>query len=160
MAKKKRHKIKKHIFIPDDTTQDPDFFLMGIQTQESLYRLVYDFNRHFNLGFTLQEPLHVLRKNREISFENYATVENALGQKSRLLNNLVLVPIPHPDTLFDTHEAYYLFPELPSLDYLLMMPAGDLDFTFIQQNFRTHYPLTIIAVDMTKCATAFPVFPG
>ena len=159
MAKKKRHKVKKHLFVLDDSYQYSDFILIGIQTKQTLYRLAYDINKYFNLGFRLQDPLHVIRKSSEISFENYATVENVLGQKSRLLNNRVLVPLPHPDTLFDTHEAYYLFPELPGLDYLLMMPADELDFSFLQQNFHAHYPVTFIKVDMAKCATAFPVFP-
>ncbi len=160
MAKRKTNKPKKHIFKLDELPEEFDFFLIGIQTKQALYRLVFDFNKQFNSGFQLAENLQVFRKNKTVFFENYVSEENAIGQKMRLMNNEILVPIAHPNTLFDTHEAYYLFPELSTLNYLLMIPQnGELNFVTINRNFKTNYPVNWIEVNMKKCHTAFPVFP-
>ncbi len=161
MAKQSKKKTKKHVFKVDDLPQDYDFSLIGIQTQKQLYQLVFDFNRIFLTGFFLNKDIEVIRKSKKIAFENYVTEENNIGQKMYLLNNEVLIPIAHPNTLFDTHEAYYLFPELQSLTYLLMMPNhSGLDLETIKQKFIVSYPIHWIKVDLRKCATAFPVFPG
>ncbi len=160
MAKRKKTKIKKHVFKLDEIPQAYDFVLFGIQTQQPLYQFVYDFNRLFGFGFKAGKDIKVIRKNREVSFENYVTEDNAIGQKKRLLNNEILVPIAHPNTLFDTHEAYYLFPELPSIHYLLMIQNDDdFNFGYLQQNFKVPYKVTWIEIDLKKCATVFPVFP-
>jgi hypothetical protein len=158
MAKRKI-KPKKHILKIDEIPQEYDFQLIGIQTKEQLYRLVYDFNRIFFTDFALSEDIKVIRKNTKINFENYTTSPNMLGQKMKFLNNEILVPISHPQTLFDTHEAFYLFPELSSLNYLLMLPDTQLNAAVIKQYFITPYPTVWVDVDMKKCHTAFPVFP-
>lgn len=161
MSKKHSKKIKKHIFTIDDMPMEYDFVLFGIQTSQKLYKLVYDLNKVFNFGLYRAEDLKLIRRDKEVSFEHYETQPNAIGQKMRLMNNEVLVPIAHPNTLFDTNEAFYLFPELPSLQFLLMMPKdSDLNFNFIQYTFDVPYPLRWIEVDLKKCATAFPVFPS
>ena len=159
MAKKKK---KKHIFkIDQDFSHEQDVILLGVQTKQALYKLVFDFNQAFLTGFFLNNDIIVKRKDKHISFENYVTPENNIGQKMYFLNNQVLIPVAHPNTLFDTHEAYYLFPELQTLNYLLMMPKrSDLDIYAVKQNFHPDYTLNWIEVDVTKCATAFPVFPG
>jgi len=156
----KRKKIRKHIIKLDELTNDVGFVLIGIQTGQALYKLAFDFNRLFSWDLHLQPELKVIRKNKEVSFENYATSENSIGQKIRLLNNEILIPMAHPNTLFDTDEAYYLFSKLPAINYILMLPEDEgLDYKSIQQNFKVHYPIKFIEVDLVQCGTAFPVFP-
>jgi hypothetical protein len=160
MAKRKKPKIKKHIFNIEDEPVINDFDLIGIQTSQPLYKVVFDFNKQFNLGFKLDKDIVVERKKRSLKFENYSTPENPIGQKIRLLNNEILIPIEHPNTLFDTHEAFYLFPELPSINYLLMTPIDEMiNYQYLNQNFLVSYPLRFVEIDIKKCATAFPVFP-
>jgi len=157
---KRKIRPKKHIFKIDDVPQEFDFHLIGVQTKIELYRLVYDFNRIFLTDFFLTDDISVVRKNIQVSFENYVTSPNVLGQKMRFINNEILIPFSHPQSLFDTHEAYYLFPELTSLNYLLMLPGTQLTTAIIKQNFKTSYQNQWIDVDMKKCHTAFPVFPA
>jgi len=160
MAKKKKQKIKKHILRLDDEPVINDFDLIGIQTSSPLYKLIFDFNKQFSLGFKLDKEIVVFRKNKQVAFENYSTEENAIGQKMRILNNEILIPIKHPNTLFETHEAFYLFSELPSLNYLLMVHNDDqLNYQNIQKKFIASYPIRFVEVDLRNCATAFPVFP-
>ncbi len=160
MAKRKNQKIKKHIFKINDLPEDFDFSLIGIQTKQPLYKLVFDFNQIFSTGFYLNKDIIVIRKNKEIAFENYVTKENNIGQKMYFLNNEVQIPIAHPNTLFDTLEAFYLFPEFKTLNYLMMLPNhSNIYLTHIKQNFKSDYPINWIEVDLKKCATAFPVFP-
>jgi len=160
MAQKKKQRIKRHIFKIEDEPVINDFDLIGIQTSQPLYKIVFDFNKQFDLGFTLADDVVVERRNKMVNFENYCTQENAIGQKIRLLNNEILIPIEHPNTLFDTHEAFYLFPDLPTLNYLLMAPKEELlDFQYFNKHFTPPYQLRFVAVDLKKCATAFPVFP-
>jgi len=156
----KRKKVLKHIFIPDQHQEVSDFILIGIQTTQPLYKFVYDFNRRFNMNFYLSEDIKVIRKSKEVFFENYITPENTIGQRMRIMKNEILMPLQHPNTLFDTHEAFYLFPELQAINYLLLIHKDEtLNFNVIQNNFTPSYPVTWIDVDMKKCATAFPVFP-
>ncbi len=156
----KRKKIHRHILKPEDLSNETGYVLTGIQSSQPLYKLAYDFNRLFSWDLQLQDDLKVIRKNKEVFFENYATSENAIGQKIRLINNEILIPIAHPNTLFDTHEAYYLFSKLPALNYILMLPEDETaNYKSIQQNFQVSYPVKFIEVDMTQCGTAFPVFP-
>ena len=156
----KRKKIRKYILKPDDLSNETGYVLTGIQSTQALYKLAYDFNRLFSWDLQLQDDLKVVRKNKEVFFENYATSENAIGQKIRLINNEILIPIAHPNTLFDTHEAYYLFSKLPAINYILMLPEDETaNYKNIQQNFQVSYPVKFIEVDMTQCGTAFPVFP-
>ena len=156
----KRKKIRKHVIKLDELTNDVGFVLIGIQTNQALYRLAFDFNYLFSWDLHLQDDLKVIRKDKEVSFENYATSENTIGQKIRLLNNEILIPIAHPNTLFDTNEAYYLFSKLPAINYILMLPEDEgLDYKSIQQNFQVTYPVKFIEVDLVQCGTAFPVFP-
>jgi hypothetical protein len=122
--------------------------------------LVYDFNRIFLTDFALNEDIKVIRKNKEVAFENYVTSENNIGQRMRLINNEILLQIPHPQTLFDTHEAFYLFTELVSINYLLMIPGYQLTLSEIKEKFKTEYPVNWIEVDLKKCHTAFPFFPS
>ena len=158
MAKKR--KARKHIFKISDLPTDYDFVLVGIQTTQNLYKLAFDFNKIFHLDFKLAQDIKLIRKDKSVAFENYATGENAIGQKMRLLNNEILIPIAHPNTLFDTHEAYYLFPELPAVNYLLLIQKDEnLNFEILQERFKPSYPVRFIKVDMKKCATVFPVFP-
>jgi hypothetical protein len=159
MAKRKV-KPKKHILKIDDIPREYDFQLIGIQTKVKLYRLAYDFNRIFYTDFALSDDIKVIRKNTEVSFENFVTSPNSLGQKMRLVSNEILIPIPHPQTLFDTHEAFYLFPELPSLNYLMMIPGTQFDTNIIKQYFHPAYQSVWIDIDLKKCHTAFPVFPA
>jgi len=59
-----------------------------------------------------------------------------------------------------SHEAFYLFPDLPTLNYLLMVPKDEyLDFQYLNKRFTPLYQLRFVEVDLKKCATAFPVFP-
>jgi len=160
MAKRKRNKEKKHIFKLDELPEAHDFLLIGIQTKQVLYKLVYDFNRQYQLSFHLADDIEVIRKNKTVFFENYVSKQNAIGQKIRLMNNEILVPIAHPNTLFDTHEAYYLFPELSTINYLLMTPKdSNLNYEFLNQTFTTTYDVNWIEINLKKCHTAFPVFP-
>ena len=156
----KRKKIRKHIIKLDELTNEVGFILIGIQTNQALYKLAFDFNRLFSWDLHLQEALKVIRKDKDVFFENYATSENSIGQKIRLINNEVLIPMTHPNTLFDTDEAYYLFSKLPAINYILMLPEDEgFDYKNIQQIFHVHYPVKFIEVDLVQCGTAFPVFP-
>ena len=161
MAKKRSKKTKKHIFRIDDLPQEYNFSLIGIQTQQPLHKLIYFFNKNFFTDFELQPAIEVVRRNTEVAFQNYATSENAIGQRMRFLNNEVLIPIEHPQTLFDTHEAFYLFPELPAIDYMLMISYDEnLTYDDIKRNFTAPFESKWIEIDLQKCYTAFPVFPG
>ncbi len=156
----KRKKIRKYIVKLNELTNDIGFVLVGIQTNQSLYKLAYDFNRLFYWDLHLQNDLKVIRKNKEVSFENYATSENMIGQKIRLLNNEILIPLTHPNTLFDTDEVYHLFSKLPTINYILMLPEDEgMNYKDIQQNFQVTYPIKFIEIDLIQCGTAFPVFP-
>ena len=158
MARKK--KKRKHILKLNDQTVNPGFEIIGIQTKQAIYKLAYDFNLIFSLDFHLQDDLKVIRKNKEVFFENYATSENAIGQKIRLVNNEILVLLSHPNTLFDTSEAYYLFEKLQTLNYVIILPESEgLSYRILQQKFQVNYPFKFIEVDITRCDTAFPVFP-
>ncbi len=160
MAPKKTNKIKKYILRPDDQSLRHNFQLIGVQTSQDLYKFVFDFNKILGLNFYLNEDLMLERRNRLIAFENYITPENVVGQKMRILKNEVLIPISHPNTLFNSYEAFYLFPDLSSINYILMLHKEEwIDFQFIQQNFKVSYPVRFIEVDFNKCATVFPVFP-
>ena len=158
MARKKRK--QRHILKLNDLSDTPGLVLTGVQTNQPLYKLAYDFNLQFHWDLHLQSDLKVFRKNKEVFFENYATSENATGQRIRLINNEILIPLPHPNSLFDTDEAYYLFPKLQTLDFILMIPEEEgLNFKNIQQGFRVKYPVKFIEVNIEECNTAFPVFP-
>jgi len=161
MAKKQNKKPKKHILQIDDLPEEYEFLLIGAQTQEPLHKLSYFLNKNFFTNFELQDPIQVIRRNTEVSFQNYATSENEIGQRMRLLNNEVLIPIEHQQSLFDTHEAFYLFPELPAIDYLLMISFDEnLSLEDIKRNFTAPFKIKWIHIDLKKCYTAFPVFPG
>jgi len=161
MAKRKNQKIKKHIFKIDDLPEDLDFSLIGIQTKQALYKLVFDFNSIFSTGFYLNKDIVVVRKNKHISFENYITKENNIGQKMYFLNNEIQIPVSHPNMLFDTYEAYYLFPEFKTINYLMMLPKhSDINLSIIKLSFKSNYSINWIEIDLKKCATAFPVFPS
>jgi len=109
----------------------------------------------------MQEDLEVVRRNTPVAFQNYATDENSIGQRMRFLNNEVLIPIEHPQTLFDTHEAFYLFPELPAIDYMLMISYDEnLTYEEIKRKFTAPFDVKWMEIDLRKCYTAFPVFPG
>ncbi len=156
MAKKKQ----KHILRLDDLSGTPGFVLTGLQTNQALYKLAFDFNRLFHWDLHLQQDLNVIRKNKKVAFENYATSENATGQKIRLVNNEILLTVSHPNTLFDTDEAYYLFPKLQSFNYILILPEEEgYSFKDLQQKFIVAYPTKFIEVNSTRCGTVFPVFP-
>jgi len=161
MAKKRNKKTKKHIFRIDDLPEEYEFLLIGTQTQQPLHKLVYFFNKNFFTDFQMQDNIRVIRRKTEVAFQNYATSENEIGQRMRFLNNEVLIPIEHPQTLFDTHEAFYLFPELPAIDYLLMISFDEkLNFDDIKRKFTAPFDIKWIQIDLKKCYTAFPVFPG
>jgi len=161
MAKRRSKKLKKHIFKIDELPEEYDFLLIGVQTLHPLHKLIYFFNKRFFTDFEMMGDIHVIRKNTEVVFQNYATSENEIGQRMRFLNNEVLIPIEHPQTLFDTHEAFYLFPELPAINYLLMISFNeDLRFDDIKAKFRAPFSVNWIQIDLKKCYTAFPVFPG
>jgi len=161
MAKRRSKKPKKHIFLIDDLPEEHEFLLIGAQTQQPLHKLAYFFNKNFLTDFEMQDDIRVIRRKTEVAFQNYATSENEIGQRMRLLNNEVLIPIEHQQTLFDTHEAFYLFPELPAIDYLLMISYEEnLSFDDIKRNFTAPFEVKWIHIDLKKCYTAFPVFPG
>jgi len=161
MAKRKNQKIKKHIFKIDDLPENLDFSLIGIQTKQPLYKLVFDFNKIFETGFYLNKDIIVVRKKKNIHFENYVTKENNIGQKMYFLNNEIQIPVSHPNMLFATFEAYYLFPEFKTLNYLMMLPNhSNINLSLIKQHFKSNYPINWIEIDLKKCATAFPVFPS
>ena len=156
----KRKKIRKHFIKLNELTNEVGFVLIGIQTNQALYQLAFDFNRLFSWDLHLQDNLKVIRKDKEVTFENYATSENTIGQKIRLLNNEILIPMAHPNTLFDTDEAYHLFSKLPAINYILMLPEDEnLDYKSIQLHFQVIYPVKFIEIDLVQCGTAFPVFP-
>ncbi len=158
MAKKK--KKQRHILRLDDLSGTPGFVLTGLKTPQPLYKIAFDLNRTFHWDLQLQPDLEVVRKNKKVAFENYATSENAIGQKIRLVNNEILIPLSHPNSLFDTDEAFYLFQKLQTLNYILMLPEDEgITFKNIQQSFPAEYPVKFIEVDSNKCGTAFPVFP-
>ncbi len=160
MPPRKQTKPKKYILKPDSHLLAHNVELVGIQTTQKLYKLVFDFNKIFGFDFYLNEDLILERRHKTIAFQNYITPENNIGQKMRLLQNEVLIPVSHPNTLFDTDEAFYLFPDLPSLNYLLMLYKDeDIGYQFIQQNFKVPYTCRFIEIDVHKCATVFPVFP-
>ena len=158
MAKKK--KKQRHILKLDDLSGAPGVVLTGIQTNQAIYKIAFDLNRTFLWNLQLQHDLKVFRNNKEVAFENYATSENATGQKIRLVNNEILIPLAHPNSLFDTDEAFYLFPKLQTFNYILMLPEEEgLNFKQIQQSFQMKYPVKFIEIDMSQCSTVFPVFP-
>ena len=158
MAKKK--KKQKHILKLDDLSGVPGIVLIGLNSSQPLYKIAFDLNRIFYWDLQLQPDLEVVRKDKKVSFENYATSENTIGQKIRLVNNEILVPLSHPNSLFDTDEAYYLFQKLQTLNYLLIIPEEEgLSYKNIQQTFLVEYAVKFIEVDSTRCGTAFPVFP-
>ena len=152
--------VVEKLFLDDFPTEEENV-LIGIRSKIPLYRIAFDLNRFLGTDFKLsEEDLRVTRKSKEVAYENYVTSENVLGQKIRLVNNEILVEIPHPDSLFHTHEAYYLFPELESMHYLLILtPDADIDYENIRKNFQATYPIQWVSVDINKCHTAFPVFP-
>jgi len=159
MAKHKKKKIKKYVFKPEVLSQEYDFSLIGIQTQVALYKLVFDFNNIFSTGFFLNKDLIVERKNKKVAFQNYTTKENNIGQKIYIFNNIVLEQVEHPNTLFDTFEAFYLFPNLKNINYLLIIPNYyNLNLQDIKQHFKSNYRIKWMEVDISKCATVFPFF--
>ena len=144
-----------------DLPEETGNVLIGIQTRVPLYRVAFDLNRFLHTDFYLNESdLKVIRKDKEVAYENFVTSENALGQKIRLVDNQVLVKIEHSNSLFDSREAHYLFPELETMNYILILtPDADIDLKMIQQEYKKAYPIQWIDVDVRKCYTAFPVFP-
>lgn len=152
--------VVERLFLDDFPTEEENV-LIGIRAKAPLYRIAFDLNRLLGTDFRLSEKdLVVVRKGKEVAYENYVTSENVLGQKIRLVNNEILVEIPHPDSLFHTHEAYYLFPELETMHYLLILtPDAEIDFESLRQHFKVSYPIQWVSVDIKQCHTAFPVFP-
>ena len=152
--------VVEKLFLDDFPTEEENV-LIGIRSKIPLYRIAFDLNRFLGTDFRLsEEDLKVVRKDKEVAYEHYVTSENVLGQRIRLVSNEILVEIPHPDSLFHTHEARYLFPELESMNYLLILtPDAEIDYESVRQKFQASYSIQWISVDINKCHTAFPIFP-
>ncbi len=150
----------KYILKPDDTPGIPGLSITGIQTNQVIYKLAYDFNRLFHWDLQLQPDIKAIRKNKQFFFENYATSENITGKKIRLIQNKILIPLPHPESLFDIYESYYLFQKLETPDYVLIYPEEEnLTPQFLQHHYKVPYQAGFIDVNMADCLADFPEFP-
>jgi len=148
-------------FLKSDTASPLSGYIMtGIQTGQPVYKLAFDFNRLFHWNLQLQPDIEVIRNNQQIYFENYATPENPAGNKIRLINNKIRMALPHPDSLFDTHEIFYLFTKAKFADYILMLPVEDnLNVDEFQRIFNVAYPVKFVNVNIEDCILDLPVFP-
>ncbi len=155
----KKNKIK-HVLKANDITILPGLIMAGIQTGQKIYKLAFDFNRILGWDLQLQPDIEIIRNGKKILFNNYATSENPNGQKIRLIENKRLIPLPHPNSLFDTHETFYLFRKLKSSVYVLILPEEEnLDVDNLQHNFKPGYPLKFIDLNIADFLSDFPVFP-
>ncbi len=155
----KKNEIR-HILKSDDSPLLPGYVMIGIQTGQPVYKLAFDFNRLFHWNLQLQPDIEVIRNNQQIYFENYATPENPAGNKIRLINNKIRHALPHPDSLFDTHETYFLFTKVKFAGYILMIPEEEnLNIEDLQRLFNVKYPVKFFNINVEYCLTDFPVFP-
>jgi hypothetical protein len=157
MAKirKKKHKLN-CVLLPSEY----GFSIVGVQTEVPIHRVSFHLNKCFFTDFSLHiNPYQIQRKKIDLSFEYFLTSIDNNNNYTRLINNKSLVEIDNPGSLFNTKEAFYLFPEIEGVNYLLFIPDDSkINIQKLQQNFTAPYSVKWIDINMDKLISEFPVF--
>ncbi len=155
-----KHRKKKYVLSFDDLPSEMEYSFVGIKTSMPSYQVAYELNRLFVCDFHLYEKTYqVERGNMKLEFSLFHTSEDEQNNRIRLLHNESLVEMNTPGSLFSTEEAFYLFPEIKTVNYLLFTPQySKYTYDFLKENYKSVHLLKWIDIDLNQIKSPFPIF--
>ncbi len=156
MARIKKHRLRSGYHLEDT------FTVIGITTDVSPVKIIFDFNRLLPVQFTLNKiPLiSTINDFGEIKIPIYISMEEKKEDTAVVIfGNQIRLEKKNPAEMFAVESLHYIVPALKTFQYFIFIPANHrLSFDEIQSKFKTGYFTYLEEVDIHKF-TPFPVFP-
>ena len=153
-------KIKKHKLISAPHINDP-FQIIGIITDVSIVKFVFDFNLRFPVKFALNKnAFPVIINGKEENIPLYVSLEKReTDPVIYIFNHQFSIENKDDTELFPVENTYYLFPNLKKFHFFMFIPS---DYNFntetLKEGFKPGYFTYFEKIKMENFKP-FPFFP-
>ncbi len=155
MAKIKKYKLHSGYRI------DEAFHIIGIISEVSPVKLVFDLNRSLSVKFGLNKlPFQLTISGVKKNVLLYVSLEKEKEDPVvYLFENRIFIEDQKPNDLFTTETLHYFFPAYKNFHYLMIIPSKhQIDFALLQEKFASDYFTYFEELDIHQ-VKPFPIFP-
>ena len=156
MAKTKKHKLR------ISSERKHAFEIIGISTEVSIVKFVYDINRLLPIKFTLnKEPISLENNVLSKELPLYVSLErNKEDPVVYVFPNQYKIETKASSDLFATETLHFFFPSLKKYHFFMIIPS-EHDFIKVDMfsEFKPGYFVHLEKLEMNKL-NPFPFFPA